>query len=560
MARMIPLRPATAFTSPAERVLYHELERQLSDEYRVLHGVRWVSRDGGRQQDGEADFVIAHPRHGALVIEVKGGVIACDGATGQWTSTDGKGQVHQIHDPFAQAQGNMYALIDKLAESPETAGRGYRVSRVVAFPDMRVDSALLPPEAPRHQIIDSGDLPTIVRALGRAWDGIPGEPPGEPAIAALVRLLRPSVTIGRPGLIGAMRAEAIELHQLTDQQLQIMEVLAGQRRLLVQGVAGSGKTMLALEATRRLGEQGFRTLYTCFNRGLAAAAREQLSHALSAEAQPRVTADNYHDLAMQLVQRVNGSFAPIPGDRMSAFFRDDLPIHLLEALETAPDRFDAIVVDEGQDFEQGWWETLMALLAEPDDGIFYLFYDDNQRIFEQGGEGGYPIPGQPMTLTRNCRTTRAIHDTAAAYAPRRLAASCGGPDGRPPAHVSCEPGPDGVIKGLRRAVHDLIAGEGVPPSEIVVLSPRAARTSCLPEDLALGTHRLTWEEGDDRAIRCRSIQSFKGLEANVVILAEADRAHPSNADELLHVALTRARHHVVVIGELPAPRTPADQP
>jgi hypothetical protein len=554
MARMLPPLTAAQFASAAERVLFQELERQLSDEYRVLHGVRWVSRTGGRQRDGEADFVIAHPRHGVLVLEVKGGVIACDGATGQWTSTDGKGETHEIDDPFAQALRNMYALIDRLAEHPETAGARYRVARAVAFPDMLVDPKLLPPDAPRNQIIDSGDLPTIVRALGRAWDGTPGEAPGEPAIAALVRLLRPSVTIGRLGLVGAMRAEALELTDLTDQQIQIMEVLTGQRRLLVQGVAGSGKTMLALEATRRLGEQGFRTLYTCFNKGLAAAARDQLSDTLSPDAHALVRADHYHELAMQLVQEAKGSFPLIPDAGMSAFFREDLPIHLLEALESLPDRFDAIVVDEGQDFEEGWWETLFALLADPTEGIFYLFYDDNQRIFEQGVQGKFPVPGPPMPLTRNCRTTRAIHEAAAAYAPEGSRGSCGGPEGRPPVCVPCELGEPGVTDALRRVVHDLVTGEGVPPGEIVVLTPRAARTSFLPEGLALGTCRLTWEEGGDRAIRCRSIQSFKGLEADIVILAEADRVRPSSADGLMHVALTRARHHVVVLGELPAPR------
>ena len=60
------------------------------------------------------------------------------------------------------------------------------------------------------------------------------------------------------------------------------------------------------------------------------------------------------------------------------------------ALAIVPDRFDAIIVDEGQDFADGWWVTLEELLVNPEDGILFVFYDDNQRIFDQ--RGSYPVP------------------------------------------------------------------------------------------------------------------------------------------------------------------------
>ena len=75
MAHMIPPRGPDKFRSAAERTLYRELDQQLSDEYIVLHSVAWLSRGGGRSHDGEADFLIAHPRYGVLLVEVKGGTI-----------------------------------------------------------------------------------------------------------------------------------------------------------------------------------------------------------------------------------------------------------------------------------------------------------------------------------------------------------------------------------------------------------------------------------------------------------------------------------------------------
>jgi ATP-dependent exoDNAse (exonuclease V) beta subunit len=43
------------------------------------------------------------------------------------------------------------------------------------------------------------------------------------------------------------------------------------------------------------------------------------------------------------------------------------------------------------------------------------------------------------------------------------------------------------------------------------------------------------------------------LERPVVILAEPERAHAASLAPLLYVALTRAQHHLVVLGTLPTP-------
>lgn len=88
MARMYPnqLSPDTA--SDAERRLYAAFRDELDNRYTVFHSVAWQSLDpDGRPRDGEADFVIAHPRRGIPVMEAKGGAIRCDPRTGRWTCT-----------------------------------------------------------------------------------------------------------------------------------------------------------------------------------------------------------------------------------------------------------------------------------------------------------------------------------------------------------------------------------------------------------------------------------------------------------------------------------------
>ena len=212
MAKMIPAQLAEggAGISAAERVLFKEFARQLGPDWTVLHSVHWLARAGGRSRDGEADFLLVHPRHGVLVLEAKGGTIARDGVTQAWTSTDFGGVVHAIKDPFEQAERSMYALRDKLANAPETASFPWRFARAVAFPDVLIGDTDLGPNAPRALIVDSGDLATLARALGRAFDAAPGggAGPGQNGVAALARLLKPPVALARHGLVGEMRRNA----------------------------------------------------------------------------------------------------------------------------------------------------------------------------------------------------------------------------------------------------------------------------------------------------------------------------------------------------------------
>jgi superfamily I DNA/RNA helicase len=347
-----------------------------------------------------------------------------------------------------------------------------------------------------------------------------------------------------------MRREGEELLRLTEQQYALLDFLGGHRRAAIDGAAGSGKTLLALEQCRRLARQGFRTLFTCYNKALAAFARETLAADLG-EAMALVTVSNYHDLAADFARRAGVTLPPegsLDAPALAAYFQDELPEALARALDRLPDRFDAVIADEGQDFADTWWLTLEALLADPTDGPFFIFYDENQRIY--AARGDYPIPRPHFPLRHNCRTTRRIHEAAMAYHAGAERPDCRGPEGR--AIIQTGATPDDEAAALRKTLHELTTVEGVPLDEIVVLTPRSRKTSRLAEGTRVGNATLTWGEGGPNTVRCRSIHTFKGLESPVVILAEPERAHASTRAPLLYVALSRARHHVVVLGHLPS--------
>ena len=90
-----------------------------------------------------------------------------------------------------------------------------------------------------------------------------------------------------------------------------------------------------------------------------------------------------------------------------------LPEELMDAAEQLGPQFDAIIVDEGQDFKETYWIALGALL-EPD-GIFYVFYDDNQNLYSGADALKGIIDDDPFILPENCRNTKAIHNFVVAF-------------------------------------------------------------------------------------------------------------------------------------------------
>ncbi|HYU58633.1 MAG TPA: nuclease-related domain-containing protein [Actinomycetota bacterium] len=96
MARMVPF-PMLPTESSAERRLYEWFLHRLDDDYVVYHSVDWVLRGPKGADEGEADFVVTHPRDGLLVVEAKGGGLAYDAGTRTWTQS-GRGGTHRLDE------------------------------------------------------------------------------------------------------------------------------------------------------------------------------------------------------------------------------------------------------------------------------------------------------------------------------------------------------------------------------------------------------------------------------------------------------------------------------
>lgn len=529
----------------AERLVYQALKEGLGPDVCVFFRVAWIARRcEGRARDGQIDFVIADPRHGLLCLEVKGGEVSRDGATGFWSSRDRAGKRHRIRNPAEQACEAKYALIDRLHGLPDRSLGGVRVGHAVCFPDGAAIEGSLPPDLPPDIVLFAGDMPRIGRRIEEIfsfWDG--GAPEGsravdETALAAVQRLLSPCIEIRR-SFRTALQGDEAEILRLTDEQMVVLDLLARNRRVAVSGGAGTGKTCLALAKALSLAREGFRTLLTCFNRPLA-----RYLAGCGGDI-PGLTVVHFHqfcfDMALAAGVPLSDPAGPSPSPE---YFEHEMPAALETALELRGDpRFDAVIVDEAQDFAGAWWRPLLRALADPERGILHTFHDDNQRLYRATSE--FPAGLVPVTLARNLRNTQAIHRVARRfYSGGKFLPA--GPEGRPVEFIEAEPG-EATEAALNRVLHRLLIEQKVPAGDMVVLSGHRRERSPVGRDGWLGDHPCTEEaEPKPNGVLFQTVHRFKGLERPVVILLEMEDRLGN--EEIFYVGASRARAYLIVIG------------
>ncbi len=545
---------------------FHDPLEKLPPDYTVFHSIRWESK--GSNSRGEIDFLVAHPQKGVLIIEVKGGIITVTdtGKGNQWRSQSASGRVHRLHqDPVSQAFRNSKELKSWLDYHPTTRHFKYPVFHAIAFPNSEIDpDMILRMDAPREILIDINDIDNLPHKIEAIFDyhqahahtGNQMAMAGDEAVAVLRALILPTKSL-EPRLSTLFERERRKIETFTNYQKRVLDYLRFHQRTMVLGGAGTGKTILALEKTMLLAQEGYKVLFLAFTAGLADFAATALTH-------PNITVTNLHRLVGTLMYKVG------LGERMNeknkTQFNEGVKNSLLEvtqALRANPNWvekycYDALVVDEGQDFDDAEWAHLVKLLKHPVEDVLYVFADDSQRIFNDLKESLPPL-GTPFFLHENCRTTQHIHATAQAYA--TMPSKCDGPVGRPVQvhHASTS---DDIYALVRDLLHWLIIEEQVPAHAIAILTPLSHNNKkdisvWSKDDTPLGDFIVTRRPNDShnplRTVRVSTIHAYKGLECGVTILTELDKARQDTRNAVIYVALTRARNDVHVVGVLPPP-------
>jgi hypothetical protein len=536
MARMVPF-PMLPSDSTAERRLYEGFLEQLDDAYVVYHSVDWVLADAKGRVEGEADFVIAHPVDGVLALEAKGGRLSYDPATRRWSQSGRSGTHHLDEDPFHQAKDEMHSLVQILSAQPGWKRWMPSYGYGVALPDGTYDEPAHP-SAPAEIVIDRGDLKRLaerVPEVMRYWRRS-GRTFGAEGMDALAMALGYRVEVRTP-LKLEFSDEDKKIVELTEDQAWILAFIAHRRRAAVSGPAGCGKTLLAIAIAKRLATAGHRTLLTCFNKGLAEHLRASTSEL------PNLDVRHFHQLCVDLAAEAGLTLPDVSPDTEHDYFERRLPELLSVAAAKLGPRYDAIVVDEAQDFREWWWPALLALQADPDDGMLYLFADDNQNMY--GGTLPLGDEARLPPLQANLRNTKAIGEFVSIFYDGRIKPEAKGPEGRPPQILGYRDGDD-LAHLLGVVLTNLVEEEHVPLEDIVVLTPSGSSKSSLRRRGVVNGFTLS-ETVEPGTVLTASIHGFKGLERPVVILAELGDKHREDLAQYLYVGGSRARNELIVL-------------
>jgi hypothetical protein len=543
--------------SQAEAKVYRALREKLPQDYVVFFQVGWILRREEEQaKDGETDFLICHPDQGYLCVEVKGGGVGFDASTGEWFSVDRHQQKHSINNPIGQALKAKYSIRSKLNEHPRwrdlSLGNVLR-GHTVFFPDIGDVNALSRPDMPAVLIGSAKTLQDPKAWIDNAfayWRNDAGSftSIGRRGIDVVREIFARSFVV-TPLVASRLAEQEARRLILTKDQMRVLDFLRSHRRVAVSGGAGTGKTVLALEKARRLASEGFKTLLTCYNRQLA----DHLASMCVGTSNLDIM--SFHQLCYRQVERANQvsgrdlvaeAKVTYPGKDL---YDVQLPNAFAYSLEVLPDRYDAIVCDEGQDFREEFWVPLELLLSDYERSPLYVFYDDNQNIYACAGT--FPIRDEPFTLTTNCRNTTPIHLAAYKYY-KGVPVSPPNLEGDE-IQFDASPGRDAQAAKISARIVDLIARQGVIPSDITVLVADALRKADYYATLRrypLPKPAIWLEEGirSSNTVLMDTIQRFKGLESPIVILWGLDTIDVTRSEELLYVGMSRAKSLLVVAG------------
>lgn len=518
MALLLPADFDLGALPQSEQRVVRSLLKGLDDSWMVVPTVPVTVN----RADFEIDVVLASATRGVVLVEVKGGLVAIRG--GEWYQYD-----HHLKSPVEQVKSAKHALIRRM-KSIRIDLHDMFMNHAVALPDVaEVPPEGLGPGAPAEIVFAKPQLEFPAPALAR----LQGEHPPIPTeqFHAFLRALRPDIQLeGHEGAV--LTAVRRHLDEGASTHLATMVGLDTNRRVLVTGGAGTGKTMLVQRWARRALERGERTLVVCFNKPIA----EQLQRALDGSG---AMVGNYHDVAVRLLEPHGFAIGANPNSE----YWLDVPTQALEFhAERVGTPFDTVIVDEGQDIHPHWFASLERLLDPAGPRRMLVVADPAQAIYVRP----WVAPADMVTvpLVHNLRNCRAI-----AQVVQRLGGGEPAPLPSAPYGEAIDTKVVGGTREMRKRVRDavvhLTATLGVPYSQIAVLTMRTETRTALLDEQFDECPLVRWEERSEDAVLCETVQRTKGLERTAVVLVDMS-AEPDRT--LLYVGVSRAIASLTLVG------------
>ncbi len=534
--------------SDAEKLVYKALREQLPNDWLVIHSLEFVTHNPKYEShaDREADFVVFAPEFGVLVVEVKGGGISYDKGTDTWFSITNVGKIpHEIKNPLRQAKEAKYEIRKHL--SRRLGSKRILLAHAALFPDIENTSALQSHDLP-VEILGGGnvldDLKSWAISMFEFWAGeIPNYDPLEISGINIAQEIYGKKATILPSLALTIKRETEIQIELTNQQKNILRQLKRRKKAIIEGGAGTGKTVLAVDHAQNLAAQGSKVLLLCYNKQLGNELKKRC------EGIDNLHAMNFHELCSWRIKQVKVDTGRdlLEEARLTHPGKDVydvlMPDALIESYEISPLEYDTIIIDEGQDFRDEFWLAIELLYEGQDDARLYIFQDSNQAIYTSTEE--LPIDEIPLFLTDNCRNTKTIHELAYQYY-KGEEMEAPDLDGAPVEYI-VDDTLEVQVKKIDKLIANLINIENISPLDITVLTIGDFN---LAQNHLMRTKQknvfVFKDYSPQNHVLVETAKRFKGLESKIIILWILDSY--AYDEKLLYVSISRARLRLWIVG------------
>lgn len=487
----------------------------------------------GYSEDGEADFVIFHAELGFMVIEVKGGEIFYDADKDQWFSKTLKSQnTYKIKNPYKQATTNKYAILKKFKELWQK-GRPPSIDakRMIVFPDVPFPDEFLGIGFPDQLLVCGDQIDNIEGHISRIFlinERGPHtiEKPGEPGRKIFQDMFAKSFELKRTLKLNVSEGKKY-ISILDNQQKEILNLTSKINRAAFEGGAGTGKSFLAAQKAIKLSEQGKTVALVCgINKPFALHTKKELKNFSN------IHVDHFHGFCKFFFDISNSE--NIENSIASFEFYEN---NLLNSIEKSTKKFDALIIDEAQDLNEDSINSLLFCLKDPDQGTAFLFFDNNQKIYNSKFSLNSFVKSS-LTLNKNYRNSKDIFDLNKFFYHGSNFVSHG-PEGEVVQFI--EVNSNNLLKKNILKLINKYKLEGVDYSDIAVLTgSKFGKSSELCKTLNIeNSFFITAEELTKTGVVLDSIKRFKGLEKDIIILIEIEEV--LDFDQLMYVGLSRAR-------------------
>lgn len=543
MAIMIPKTPREHDAASAEGVMFEAL-KSLPDDYYVFHSVSlfYKNQKFDNHIARECDFVVFNPNKGLLCIEAKNGNPQY--TEGVWLYQSGDPMSHD--GPYNQVRTYMYHVKEIIKYAFDyNIFNHCKILNAVWFPAISANdffSRTLPLDVSKDNTLTKEALQDPQRYIDHIFDTV--------GFGDVYETRLSNVEVNK--LIGKILAPEfkvfankdfnLELQEMVFERLQndqnaILDFTEEQKTAIINGAAGTGKTVVALEKAKRHANNGEKVLFLCYNR--------KLKDYLEAT-NPNSNIDFYtiDGFACKLCNTREADYNRLGDKLLGYLINDEFP-------------YKHVIIDEGQDFgknnieETSIIDILHDIIVENDNGTFYVFYDELQLVQSEEVPEYIKNADCKLTLYRNCRNTESIAKTSLKtineclvlksdnkrIRNRKMRMMDGALAGKIPSFRFVSESEEKCVDEAIQKLHT----ENVKDSDIVILTCKSLEKTCLKNYIKNGLYK-----GKQLITTCAK---FKGLEARAVILVDVDKDlfFDKTKSMMYYVGTSRARLFLDVV-------------